>query len=113
MKQPRSPRHARNLLPKCGKPHPTGAAFCPACGTPTPLLPGPAETRLVRPRQPRMLAGVCSGIAIHFGWDITLVRILYAVFCCLTFFTGVLLYLAAGSSSPKPPTPLPPAIVNP
>lgn len=31
---------------------------------------------LSRPRQGRMIAGVCAGIAHRFGWDPTLVRIL-------------------------------------
>jgi phage shock protein PspC (stress-responsive transcriptional regulator) len=31
--------------------------------------------RLVRPRQNRMIAGVCAGIANRFGWDPTIVRI--------------------------------------
>lgn len=30
---------------------------------------------LSRPRQGRMFAGVCAGIAARFGWDVTLVRI--------------------------------------
>lgn len=33
----------------------------------------------------RMIAGVCSGIADYFGWDVTLVRILYVL---ATFFTA-------------------------
>jgi phage shock protein C len=31
---------------------------------------------LYRPRQGRLLGGVCAGIADYFGWDRTLVRIL-------------------------------------
>ncbi|MEV0893011.1 MULTISPECIES: PspC domain-containing protein [unclassified Promicromonospora] len=31
---------------------------------------------LSRPRQGRMIAGVCAGIARRFGWDPTLVRVL-------------------------------------
>ncbi|MCF4120381.1 PspC domain-containing protein [Antribacter sp. KLBMP9083] len=34
---------------------------------------------LSRPRQGRMIAGVCAGIARRFGWDPTLVRILAVV----------------------------------
>ncbi len=100
------------FCPQCGKPHPEGAAFCPACGASIPAstqAPFVAR-RIVRPRSPRMIAGVCSGVAIHFGWDIALVRILYAVFVCLTFFTGVILYLAAWIFLPDAPYALPPAI---
>ena len=32
--------------------------------------------RLVRPRKGRVIAGVCSAVAVRFGWNITLVRIL-------------------------------------
>ena len=31
--------------------------------------------RLVRPREGRRIAGVCAGIAEHFGWDPTIVRL--------------------------------------
>ncbi|MFI6424898.1 PspC domain-containing protein [Promicromonospora sp. NPDC050880] len=34
---------------------------------------------LSRPRQGRMIAGVCAGIARRFGWDPTLVRVLAVV----------------------------------
>ncbi|MDR7383363.1 PspC domain-containing protein [Promicromonospora iranensis] len=30
---------------------------------------------LSRPRQGRMIAGVCAGVARRFGWDPTLVRV--------------------------------------
>ena len=42
----------------------------------------------------RMIAGVCSGIADYFEWDITLVRIGYVVLTCLTAVGGgAILYL--------------------
>jgi phage shock protein PspC (stress-responsive transcriptional regulator) len=41
-----------------------------------------------------MLAGVCSGIARHFGVDPTIVRILWAVFT-LAGGSGFLVYLIA------------------
>jgi phage shock protein PspC (stress-responsive transcriptional regulator) len=31
---------------------------------------------LYRPREGRMIAGVCAGLALRFGWDPTLVRVL-------------------------------------
>jgi len=37
---------------------------------------------LVRPRQGRMIGGVCAGIADRYGWDRTVVR-LVAVLSCL------------------------------
>ncbi len=35
-----------------------------------------ASHKMFRPRNGRMIAGVCAGIADYFGWDRTLVRIL-------------------------------------
>ena len=50
--------------------------------------------RLYRAREGRMVAGVCAGLAAHFGIDPTLVRLAFALF---TIFggAGVLLYLIA------------------
>jgi phage shock protein PspC (stress-responsive transcriptional regulator) len=50
--------------------------------------------RLVRRRQGRMIAGVCTGIADHFGIDPILVRIAFVV---AAFFggAGVIAYVAA------------------
>jgi phage shock protein C len=50
--------------------------------------------RLYRTREGRVVAGVCSGIAGHFGIDPTLVRLAFAL---LTIFggAGVLVYLVA------------------
>lgn len=85
------------FCPKCGNSYVAGANFCSACGKGvTPSLEAGAyrETRIIRPRSPRMIAGVCSGIALHYGWDITLVRVLFAVFALCTG-VGLLVYLAA------------------
>ena len=52
------------------------------------------STHLYRTREGRLVAGVCSGIAGHFGIDPTLVRLAFAVF---TIFggAGILIYLIA------------------
>ena len=36
----------------------------------------------------KKIAGVCAGIAEHFGWDVSMVRIAYVI---LTFLTGSVL----------------------
>ena len=36
----------------------------------------PFPGQLTRPRYPRMIAGVCSGFALHYGWDLSLVRVI-------------------------------------
>jgi phage shock protein C len=50
--------------------------------------------QLVRLREGRILAGVCAGLATHFGLDVNLVRLIFAA---LSIFggLGVLLYLVA------------------
>lgn len=41
----------------------------------------------------RMLAGVCAGLAEYFGFDTTLVRIVYAILTIFTAFSGVIVYI--------------------
>lgn len=100
------------FCPNCGKQSANDANFCSSCGAVAAAsLPGRAlQTRIVRPRHPRMVAGVCSGFAIYYGWDIALVRILFAVFTCLTSGFGLLLYFAAWVIMPDAPYALPPTI---
>ncbi len=51
---------------------------------------------LVRPRRGsgRLIAGVCAGIADHYGWNRTVVR-LVAVASCLLPGPQIVLYIAA------------------
>ena len=56
---------------------------------------GSGHRVLVRPRDGRMLAGVCAGFADYFGLDVTLVRVIWAVVSVITGGAGVLAYLAA------------------
>ena len=99
------------FCPQCGKQFTPDANFCSACGAHA--LPAPQFTpvahQIVRPRSPRMVAGVCSGIAIHYGWDVALVRILFAVFVCLTLSSGLLVYAVAWVLLPDAQYALPPA----
>jgi len=50
-------------------------------------------TRLSRPRDGRIIAGVCAGIARRFGWSVGLVRLLTVL---SVFIPGpqVIIYLA-------------------
>ena len=50
--------------------------------------------RLYRLRNGRVVAGVCAGLAAHFGIDPTLVRLVFVLFTVFGGF-GVLLYLGA------------------
>ena len=49
--------------------------------------------KLTRSRKERMIAGVCGGLAEYFGWDPTLVRIVYALATIFTAFAGIIIYL--------------------
>jgi len=49
---------------------------------------------LSRSRHDRMVAGVCGGIARRFGWNSTLVRVLYVLASIMSAaFPGLLVYL--------------------
>ena len=51
------------------------------------------EKRRLTHSNNRMIAGVCAGIADYFGWDITLVRIVYVIATFFTAFSGGIVYL--------------------
>ncbi|MGL5273296.1 MAG: PspC domain-containing protein [Phocaeicola sp.] len=51
------------------------------------------EKRLTKSRGNRMLAGVCGGLGEYFGFDPTVVRIIYLLLTVFTAFAGALVYL--------------------
>ncbi len=89
----------------CGKELDGGARFCPACGTAWQSSQTPRRP-LMRPRHPRMIAGVCAAFALEYGWDLSLVRVITALFIVLTG-VGLLAYLAAWIIIPEAPYALP------
>ena len=98
------------FCPRCGKQSPNEANFCASCGAHALPAPDPSapQVRIVRPRTPRMIAGVCTGLAIHYGWDISLLRILLVVGTILTSGLGLIAYIAAWLLIPDAPYALPP-----
>jgi phage shock protein PspC (stress-responsive transcriptional regulator) len=56
--------------------------------------------RTLRKSRDRRIAGVCGGIAEYFGWDPTIIRIIWAVmiFC---YGTGILAYIIAAIIMPE------------
>jgi phage shock protein PspC (stress-responsive transcriptional regulator) len=51
-----------------------------------------------------MIAGVCGGLATWFGWDVTLVRVLYVLVSILSVgFPGVLVYIVLWIIMPEEP----------
>jgi len=87
------------FCPHCNAQSPNDSNFCSACGARI----APIRARIFRPLHPRMIAGVCSGIALHFGWDVAIVRIALAVITCLTTGCGLLFYIAAWVIIPSAP----------
>jgi phage shock protein C len=78
------------------------ARFCCHCGKPIENLNGGVE-RLSRPREGRMIAGVCAAFAQHYGWDPVVVRLLTVLGVFLG--CGILLpvYFAAWVIIPNAP----------
>ena len=96
---------------RCGKQMEGGARFCSACGTAyeaSPFARAAGQGQLMRPRYPRAIGGVCSGIALYYGWDIVLVRLAW-VLCVLFGGTGILAYAIAWVIIPEAPYALPSA----
>jgi phage shock protein PspC (stress-responsive transcriptional regulator) len=62
---------------------------------------GNGSKRLLRLRDGRMAAGVCTGLAAYFNVDVNLVRLGFGVFTVVSFGLGVLAYLAAWVIMPE------------
>ena len=80
----------------CGQKLDWGAQYCSGCGRAL-VVSSPAlrmTEPLVRPREGRMVAGVCRGFAVRYGWDVAIVRL---VVLLSILFAGVPLiaYLVA------------------
>lgn len=101
------------FCPSCGHTLDFNARFCSNCGASvaaTTAAPYPnysAAGRLFRPRYPRMVAGVCAGLAEHYHWDISLVRVIAVVLCICTSGIAGIAYLAAWIIIPEAPYTLP------
>jgi phage shock protein C len=94
----------------CGKEMDSAARFCPACGAvaaPVAYGRAPYPGQLTRPRYPRVIAGVCSGFALHYGWDLTLVRVVSVLALLFSGGTAAILYFAAWIIIPEAPYQLP------
>jgi phage shock protein C len=56
---------------------------------------------LVRPRQGKVIAGVCAGLAARFGISVTLIRVVFVIFALTG--AGELVYLLLWVIIPKAP----------
>lgn len=88
---------------QCGKSLPAAANFCPGCGAPASaniFAASPLNT-IYRPRFPRVIAGVCAGVALRYGWDLTATRIVTVIFGVLIFPVVEIAYLVAWMLIPE------------
>ena len=53
------------------------------------------QKQLVRPREGRMVAGVCAGIGQFFGIDANIVRIIFAILTVFSAGAAALVYVIA------------------
>ena len=53
------------------------------------------KKKFFRDSNDKMLSGICSGVAVYFGWDVLAVRILFVILAFASSFTIVLIYLLA------------------
>lgn len=61
-----------------------------------------ANAGLYRSSRHNMIAGVMGGIAERFGWNVTLLRIIFVVVSCMSAaFPGILVYLILWLITPK------------
>ena len=61
-----------------------------------------ANSGLYRSSRHNMIAGVMGGIAGRFGWNVTLLRIIFILVSCLSAaFPGIIVYLVLWLLIPK------------
>ncbi|MFZ0198058.1 MAG: PspC domain-containing protein [Candidatus Sulfotelmatobacter sp.] len=86
----------------CGKAIAEDDRVCSGCGKLVRILSTPKK--LMRSRTDKKIAGVCAGLAQHFGLDVTLVRIV-SVFITLAsgVCPGIITYLLAWIIVPSEP----------
>lgn len=95
----------------CGNSMNEGARFCSACGTQMNMAAHPvytAQTRLIRPRTGRMIAGVCQGLANNYMWDVTWVRVITVLLAIFGGGAGIVAYVVFWVVMPEEPLALPP-----
>jgi len=88
------------------------ARFCSACGAQ--VNPGnppvyTVQTRLIRPRAGRMVAGVCQGLANNYRWDVAWVRVITALLAVFGGGAGIVGYVIFWIVMPEEPLLLPPS----
>jgi phage shock protein C len=78
----------------CGRPIETDARYCAGCGVALHFVAAEPRRVLLRPREGRMIGGVCAGFANCYGWDVTLVRVVAALLVFFSAGSAALAYFA-------------------
>lgn len=96
----------------CGTVLDTGAHFCSGCGRGLAAQSSFVSERLrserlVRPRENRMIAGVCAGFAQRYGWDVSIVRLVLVLAVVFGAGTPLLAYVIAWVLMPNQQLSLP------
>ncbi len=92
--------------------------FCSYCGVRQAQVPPAGSTpwagkRLMRSATDVKIAGVCAGFAEYLDWDVTLVRLLWAVLTLFSgCFPGVVGYIICWIVMPVAPLPQPKTAPN-
>jgi phage shock protein C len=94
----------------CGKSLGDDARFCSACGRAVYAMPpaGYVPTRMIRPREGRMIAGVCQGLANNYHWDVVWVRVITVLAAIFSSGAGLIAYIVFWLVMPEEPLALPP-----
>jgi phage shock protein C len=85
----------------CGKVIQDDANVCAYCGRV--VLGVPPRMRLMRPRAERKIGGICAGVALYFGLDVTLLRVVWLLVAILGFPFGVIAYIICWIVIPEEP----------
>ena len=86
------------------------ARFCSACGAQINLGNPPlytVQTRLIRPRAGRMVAGVCQGLSNNYNWDVSWVRVITVLLAVFGGGAGIIAYVVFWIVMPEEPLLLP------
>ncbi len=59
--------------------------------------------QIYRPREDRMLAGVCAGLARYFDIDVTIVRLIYVLLTFASIGVGIIAYIVMIFAFPEEP----------
>jgi len=91
------------ICPYCRTENHAGAVKCAACASW--MVAPPPVREWIRPRQGRMIAGVCRGLADRFGLPIAAWRFAFLISLCLGLM-GLIVYVALWIAMPNGPLPL-------